>query len=269
MEVRQLIYLLKNPSLVQASDVSELQSAIGNYPYFQCPRALQLKALKDGGSFVYNSRLKETAAYTTDREVLFDFISSKKTEAKEPAVTEVEVLEEKELEKVGVELDVEVVSEEVIHINEASLFESVIAQENKEEEEALEIIPQAPLDFSKEETHSFAEWLKLSALEPIVREEEKPKRKKLIESSLIENFLKNNPKIKPVKKSTQITNLAIHNQVPAEDLMTETLAKVYIAQGNYKKAIQAYKILSLKNPEKSGLFADQIRAIKKLQDNNK
>ena len=50
--------------------------------------------------------------------------------------------------------------------------------------------------------------------------------------------------------------------------MTETLARVYLEQKNYKKAIQAYKILILKNPEKSGFFADQIRAIEKLQENN-
>ena len=50
--------------------------------------------------------------------------------------------------------------------------------------------------------------------------------------------------------------------------MTVTLARVYLELQNYKKAIQAYKILILKNPEKSGFFADQIRAIEKLQDPN-
>ena len=47
--------------------------------------------------------------------------------------------------------------------------------------------------------------------------------------------------------------------------MTETLARVYLEQKNYDKAIRSYKILSLKYPEKSALFADQIKAIKKLQ----
>ncbi len=50
--------------------------------------------------------------------------------------------------------------------------------------------------------------------------------------------------------------------------MTETLAKVYLEQKKYKKALQAFKILSLKYPEKSGFFADQIRAVKKLQKEN-
>jgi hypothetical protein len=46
------------------------------------------------------------------------------------------------------------------------------------------------------------------------------------------------------------------------------LARIYIEQKNYKKAIQSYKILSLKYPEKSGFFADQIKAIKKLPEYN-
>jgi hypothetical protein len=50
--------------------------------------------------------------------------------------------------------------------------------------------------------------------------------------------------------------------------MTETLAKVYLDQKKYKNAIQAYKILSLKYPEKSGFFADRIKAVKKIQKEN-
>jgi len=49
--------------------------------------------------------------------------------------------------------------------------------------------------------------------------------------------------------------------------MTETLAKVYLEQKKYENAIQAYRILSLKYPEKSGFFADQIKRIQILQKN--
>ncbi|MNS22632.1 hypothetical protein D3C86_2061550 [compost metagenome] len=50
--------------------------------------------------------------------------------------------------------------------------------------------------------------------------------------------------------------------------MTETLAKVYLEQKKYQKAIQAYEILILKYPEKSHFFADRILDIKTLQQNN-
>ena len=50
--------------------------------------------------------------------------------------------------------------------------------------------------------------------------------------------------------------------------MTETLAKVYLEQKKYKKALQAYRILSLKYPEKSGFFADRIKAVEKIQQEN-
>ena len=51
-------------------------------------------------------------------------------------------------------------------------------------------------------------------------------------------------------------------------LMTETLAKVYLEQKKYQKAIQAYEILILKYPEKISFFANRISDIKALQQNN-
>ena len=50
-----------------------------------------------------------------------------------------------------------------------------------------------------------------------------------------------------------------------DELMTETLAKVFVKQKKYRKAIEAYNILGLKYPEKNGFFADQIKKIKKLK----
>ncbi|MEE2605493.1 MAG: hypothetical protein VYB19_04990, partial [Bacteroidota bacterium] len=51
-------------------------------------------------------------------------------------------------------------------------------------------------------------------------------------------------------------------KITREDYMTETLAKVYVRQEKYKEALKAYKILSLKYPEKISLFANQIKDLK-------
>ncbi len=87
----------------------------------------------------------------------------------------------------------------------------------------------------------------------------------------IDRFLSENPKITPAAPD-EVPEVDIKSslKIKQEELMTETLARVYLEQGKYKKAIQAYRILSLKYPEKSSFFADQISAITALRkDKNK
>ena len=119
-----------------------------------------------------------------------------------------------------------------------------------------------PINFSKNETHSFQQWLQISVQKPIQREglETKKNDKEFI----IDRFIENNPKIVSVKNDEKIT-VSIPKNKSDTSLMTETLAKVYLEQKKFSNAIKAYEILSLKYPEKSGFFADQIKRIKILQ----
>lgn len=77
----------------------------------------------------------------------------------------------------------------------------------------------------------------------------------------------------PGKEKPNLIEKSIHNTIEAsiqkstEDnnyLITETLAKLYIEQGHFDRAIQAYEILCLRFPKKSSLFVDQINKIKNL-----
>ena len=81
---------------------------------------------------------------------------------------------------------------------------------------------------------------------------------------IIDRFLKANPKIPPGGKN-ESNNYSLEEDLYSNELMTETLAKVLVKQKKYKKAIGAYKILSLKYPEKNVFFADKIQEIRKLQ----
>ena len=142
-----------------------------------------------------------------------------------------------------------------------------------------------PLDFDKNETRSFTEWLKITSFKPIKRtieeniskveaQSEKQNQEQKLESAiekkfdLIDKFIASNPKIAPIKNVLPSINLPQNKLVQNDSLMTETLARIYLEQKNYEKAIQSYRILILKYPEKSGFFADQIKAVKQLQENN-
>ena len=59
-------------------------------------------------------------------------------------------------------------------------------------------------------------------------------------------------------------DLADQSSIVGEELITETLAKIYMKQGLYNEALQSYQKLILKFPEKNSYFAGQIENIKKL-----
>jgi tetratricopeptide (TPR) repeat protein len=88
--------------------------------------------------------------------------------------------------------------------------------------------------------------------------------KKLLQSELIDKFIITNPRIDPQKDKALVTNDDISSPFVEESggLVTETLAKIYISQGYYSKALDIYEKLSLKFPEKSSYFAFQIEKVK-------
>ena len=242
MVKENFISILKNPELSNQEQTNELKTLIESYPYFQSARSLFLKGLKNQDSFKYNNELKVTAAYTSDRTVLFDFITS-------PSFNFVKNSISHELEKA-------ILINPVIDSLEKKLAEEL-------PENNLNI--GKPLSFSNSEKRSFSEWLKLSSVKSIIREPS-VREKMISKSSIIDQFIEKKPKLKPVIKSDNIIVSDLKNE-STNSLMTETLAKVYLEQKKYENAIQAYKILSLKYPEKSGFFADQIKRIQTLQKN--
>jgi hypothetical protein len=292
MNVSDFIHILQNSNtILSPKQTRELEDIIEEYPYFQAARALHLKGLKNLDSYKYNNALKVTAAYTTDRDVLFDYITSKEfvqNNIADAIAGRGSKLEDQNAisEVIEPNPDAEsmlAVSDEPAlpqNIKDAeqilnpALFESKTSEQQpeppvtkEESQPETDLNLGKPLPFTKKEKHSFTEWLQLTSHseepEPEENVMEELERKKKFE--LLDKFIENNPKIVPQEASNTKVDIKESTKFDKNELMTETLAKVYLEQKKYKKAIQAFKILSLKYPEKSGFFADQIQAVKKLQ----
>ena len=301
MNVKDFTYLLQHPDkLVSASQTKQLEEVLSEYPYFQAARAVHLKGLKRLNSFKYNDALKVTAAHTTDRDVLFDFITSKdflqhtiadsiagKSASLPKTQNTTEAIATKSTDKLLVEGSVDGPLPQTIadanNILDPALFiskDSSASEKIENERTALDI--GQPLSFTKQEKYSFSEWLQLTSQTRIDRDTDKvtvPEKEfdnfdleeavlKKRKFDLIDKFISENPKIGPADKPAVKIDVIAHETFDKNELMTETLAKVYLEQKKYKKAVQAYKILSLKYPEKSGFFADRIKMVEKIQQEN-
>ena len=93
MKTDIFIKLLENNTKIQQLETAELKAIVQEFPYFQPARALYLKGLKNLDSFKYNNELKVTAAYTTDRTVLFNYITSFETVIKNTTIIHEKVIE--------------------------------------------------------------------------------------------------------------------------------------------------------------------------------
>ena len=267
MNLTDFTFLINKPDAINERQESPLEKIIEDFPYFQSALVLRLKHLYNQNSFKYNNALKVAAAFTNDRTVLFDFITSTNFKTVQNGYYDQKVAELLNINVVGSEIVSSSISKNTENTAENSIIASIKIS-NPTVEEKLEI--GKPLKFSEQETHSFQEWLQLARFKPIERtlenksDDDLAKKKQL---EIIDKFIELNPKIQPINKET----IATIKEPIIEDktfLMTETLAKVYLEQKKYQRAIQAYEILILKYPEKSSFFANRILDIKDLQKNN-
>ena len=279
MQVSRFTDLLEKPlEIIQESDLSALRQIVETYPYFQAARGMELIGLKNANSFKYNAALKKHAAYTSDRSWLFEIITQEafNSQTKVKKAPQTSLSKETDLAKQGAE------PSKIPTITQKYTEEDYTEQTSDKKNDSQQVKEAnfsslelgKPLEFNKNDRYSFEEWLQLSAKNSvenktetsIVKTSDTPK--KAAKMAQINAFIATNPKMStPLTNPEEIT-IKDAQKINKEALMTETLARVYLEQKKYKKALQAYKILSLKYPEKNSFFASQIKVVQKLIKEN-
>ena len=261
--------------------ISKIAGLIEKYPYFQLPRFLYTKSLKDQNKNSFDLAINQLALHSADRAVLKESIESKldsslkiekldfnvdaspedyKTKknkfATKSNIEEESITDKKELHNLEIKVDKfqkKDISQPLIKTSKKNLSEK---SESKTKKFSLAY---------KDLKLNFLDWIQITDEKQITDITEFEKKEPLIEKlNIIDRFIETDPKMPPTTKTDKI-ELNIIEDFNSDELMTETLAKVLIKQKKYKKAISAYKILSLKYPEKNVFFAAQIQKIKKLQ----
>lgn len=136
----------------------------------------------------------------------------------------------------------------------------------------IPVSPKTPSSFDTPEIHSGAYQLKDKATipsEPVSAQNTGRSKKRNNKAELIDRFIQSEPAMPKITAipAGDIKDLSQETKLDKEELFSETLAKIYVKQQLYEKAIATYIKLSLKYPEKSVYFANRIEKIKENINN--
>ncbi len=267
MNKTQFYNYLHYPELLDDRSLTEIEKIMVEYPYFQSARLLYIKNLSNQGSISYNRELKRTAIWITDRRKLFYLLDSRvllpvdddnKQAKTESLLDNIETIDfsaltqvtqfktEGDFKSTNTELNDELSQLIMSGSAQASVFFKVDDKIDLE-------------DFK----NTFSKKKQTNVKNKVLSESSEGHRKKLIDS-----FITEQPKIIYDKKKNAKTEELAAKEIEVEpEMITDTLAKIYINQEKYDKAILAYEKLSLKYPKKNIYFASQIKKIKQFINN--
>ena len=232
----------------------ELRSLLALYPYFQTARLLMLQNLYLLHDATFDEELRRASAYITDRRVLFKMIEGRHYEYRN-------MIPQKSTAKP------KTVETEDRTSTLIDNFLDQIPKDYVEETERKANRKPPPADAAVDYISYLVE------VEPEGTQEMPGEVPQMPGQDLIDSFinddkgkltLSDTPEYRPEPQS-----IAQNDEIEVGgEFFTETLARIYIKQGRYSKALEIIRRLSLENPKKNAYFADQIRFLEKLVINN-
>ena len=244
----ELVELIKHPERLDRDTLYELRSLLALYPYYQPARLLLLRNLFLLHDPTFDEELRRAAIYITDRRVLFDMI---------------EAAHYKYNSRTSMAGSSNMTGS--TNNNNASrtisLIDHFLDSIPKEESAGEKKRKPTPADAAVD----YVAYLLETEGEDAPADDVPAMRGQ----NLIDSFI-NIDKGKfsladvplPVAEDEKVEENT--SEGVGEEYFTETLARIYIKQGRYSKALEIIRRLSLQVPKKNAYFADQIRFLEKL-----
>ena len=204
-----------------------LEELMEKYPNFHLIKAYYLKAVQKLKPENFDKTLSYTSISTYEREILYEFIETP-------------------------------FNNKSTHLNSQTQGNVFDKQKNQKEDKGSSGIENSG---KIPEELAFSDWV------TYLKKQKEQKKSSNIDDKfdLIDSFISNKEKKFDPQISYKSEDLSEKSWIATDELMTETLAKVFVKQKKYDKALEAYQILGLKYPEKNSFFALRIKEIKKLQ----
>ncbi|MCH3981052.1 MAG: tetratricopeptide repeat protein [Prevotella sp.] len=249
-----LTQLIKHPEQMDKETLYDLRSMLALYPYYQSARLLMLQNLYILHDPSFDEELRRAAIYITDRKVIFNLVEAAHYQTKVRS-SKKETAPAKDNGGNG--------SRTLSLID--TFLDSIPADDSDAKKTKRKPTPaDAAVDY-------------VSYLLETESEEEKEETENVPQmkgQDLIDNFINNDSgKIKLKEEPEYVPQLEEKPENEEnegdEGYFTETLAKIYVKQGRYSKALEIIQRLNLNYPKKNAYFADQIRFLEKLIINNK
>ena len=249
MNQQRLNEWINHPEKLNRDTLYELRTLLARYPYFQTVRLLYLKNLFLLHDITFGEELRRSAIYITDRKILFNLV-----EGDHYGVKALEKQVQQETAP-GIDRTLSLIDAFLATLPEETNQDNTIPLEIStdytsyllKEDSFVENIDEQPLLQGQDLIDSFINKTEEGTVDFVVKEEE----------------------ISSPTSEQDETEESVDEILDDESYFTETLAKIYVKQQRYSKALEIIRKLNLNYPKKNAYFADQIRFLEKLIINAK
>ena len=244
MDLKELI---GHPERMNKETLYELRQLTAQYPYFQTARLLMLQNLYLLHESSFDDELRRAALFITDRTRLFDLVEAKHYRLR-PS---------KRMPKTATGSDAD---------RTLSLIDDFLGTIHQDDGQPEMKKEKRRKPTATDATVDYAAYL-LATSEEETEHETAPTPMR--GQGLIDKFIGEEGGRMQLHETPEYTPQADDSPKGADEgYFTATLARIYVKQGRYSKALEIIKRLNLNYPKKSAYFADQIRFLEKLMINN-